>query len=86
MVRQDHMPKGAIPLDDRPGNGWVMLSKDQLLEAAGLVGDFEVLGVRWYEATQELKVQLRSFDIPWVGGLIVSTSPIRTEKQERDGR
>ena len=69
---------------ETPGNGWIMLSKDELLKALGLTGEFDVLGLRWSSSHKEVKVALRSRQIPWMGGEIVSRNPIHTEKELRD--
>ena len=70
--------------EPKPGNGWIILTKVQLLKALGLNGEFDVLGVRWSGQSQEIKVDLRSFEIGWRGGRIVQTDPIRTEKEIRE--
>ncbi len=67
-----------------PGNGWILLSKNDLLKALGLTGEFDVLGIRWSSSREEVKVALRSHEIPWMGGEIVSLNPIHTEKELRD--
>lgn len=67
-----------------PGDGWLILSKNDLLKALGLKGDFDVLGLRWSGSREEVKIALRSHEIPWMGGEIVSTNPIHTEKELRD--
>ena len=66
------------------GQGWVVLSKAQLLKAAGLQGDFLVEGAKWRWQDGTLKLTLQSEEIPWMGGQIVETNPVRTEKQLRD--
>lgn len=67
-----------------PGDGWLILPKEELLKALGLKGEFEVLGLRWSSSRDEVKIALRSRQIPWMGGEIVSLDPVHTAKELRD--
>ena len=85
MSKADGEAYNEIQRSKSKGNGWLMLTKDELLKALGLtLGEFDVLGIRWSPSREEMKVALRSDQIPWMGGEIVSINPIHTEKELRD--
>ena len=82
--RNPKLRERTIPTDTRPGNGWLVMSKKELLKAMGLPSGLEVLGVRWSSVLEEFRIIVRGDEVPWMGGEIVHKTPIRTEKQKRD--
>ena len=67
-----------------PAQGFIILSKEQLLQAAGLTeGEFLIEGIRW-NRNETVKIAVQSMDIPMAGGEIISTNPVHTEKEVRD--
>ncbi len=65
-------------------DGWINISKEQLLGLCDLPNDLEIMGARWFSGTKTLKLVLSGESIPHPGGEIVSVDPIQTEKGLRD--
>ena len=75
-----------MTLPDKPalGHGYITIPHAKLMKALSLSNDTGVEGVKWNAVNQTLKVTVQSLEIPLVGGEIVATNPIHTEKELRD--
>jgi len=84
LQRVDKVVIVEMKPDPEVGDGFIWVDKHELLRAAGLPESFQVTGVKWSFINENLKITVRSEEIPKVGGEIVKTNPIHTEKEIRD--